>query len=307
MTASSSLSTNAALIRKLSIMALCINATLSLLKIFGGIIGSSQAVAADGVHSLSDCVTDIILIVGVKYWSKPPDDNHPYGHKRIETIISIIVGLSLSAAAIGLGYNAIATFHLPPESPPTLLALGVAVLSIVVKETLYRYTIRTATHIRSTALKANAWHQRSDALSSIPVALAVIAVWLFPQYHFVDNIGAVVVSGFILHAAWQIIRPNLGQLADASASPETVDAIKHTAMQVDGVEEVHAIRTRVVGADIIVDLHVQVDETLSIGEGHNIGGAVKAMLKSSNDAIDDVLVHIEPYDAEHTTNRQKYS
>lgn len=288
-------STNATTIRSLSIIALVTNAMLSLFKILGGYWGSSQAVVADGIHSLSDCVTDIILIVGVKYWTKPPDDNHPYGHKRIETIISIVVGLALGSAAIGLGYNAITTFLAPPNSPPTLLALVTALVSIGVKETLYQYSVRIAKKIRSSALTANAWHQRSDALSSIPVALAIIAVWVFPQYHFIDNIGALLVSGFILWAAWKIVRPNVGQLADESAAQETVATINRTSRGVQGVEDVHAIRTRTVGADIFVDLHVLVNKSLTIDEGHDIAKNVKHTLMNADNSIADVLVHIEPH------------
>lgn len=281
--------------RRLSVLALCINATLSLLKIIAGHFGSSQAVAADGVHSLSDCATDIILIIGVKYWSKPPDENHPYGHKRIETIISIVVGLALVAAAVGLGANAVSTFNAPPDSPPTMVAFAAALVSIFVKELLYQHTVKVGKKIKSNALQANAWHQRSDALSSVPVALSVVAVWVFPGFNFIDNVGAILVSMFILHAAWQIVRPNLGQLADESASKETVEQIEFIARGVAGVEDIHALRTRRVGADVFVDLHVLVDKSMTIEQGHTIAGVVKQTLKESNDTIEDVLVHIEPH------------
>jgi cation diffusion facilitator family transporter len=286
------------IIRTLTVLGLVVNLILSALKIAAGTLGASQAVAADGFHSLSDCVTDIIVLIGVKYWSMPPDANHPYGHQRIETVVSIVVGLALAATAVGLGYNAVLSLFSPPGAPPDVIAFVAAIVSIVTKEVLYQYTIRSAQKIRSGALKANAWHHRSDAFSSIPVAVAVIGIWIFPQFQFMDGIAAIAVSLFILHTAWKIVRPNLGQLTDEAADKEIVIQIETVSREVAGVEDVHAIRSRFVGADVFVDLHIQVNASLTIGQGHDIAREVKQALKSSNDTISDVLVHIEPLQQE---------
>jgi cation diffusion facilitator family transporter len=285
---------NRAVVRTLTLLGLVVNLILSALKIAAGTFGASQAVTADGFHSLSDCVTDIIVLVGVKYWSMPPDANHPYGHQRIETVVSIVVGLALAATAVALGFNAVMSLFAPPAPEPDVIAFIAALVSIVTKEALYQYTVRSAKKIRSSALKANAWHHRSDAFSSIPVAAAVIAIWIFPQFQFMDSIAAIAVSVFILHTAWKIVRPNLGQLTDEAAGREIVTRIETVSKKVPGVEDVHAIRTRVVGADIFVDLHIQVNSSLTIGQGHDIAREVKQALKACNDSIGDVLVHIEP-------------
>ncbi|MBN2525763.1 MAG: cation transporter [Deltaproteobacteria bacterium] len=282
-------------IRRLTFVGLLVNISLSVLKVLAGFFGSSQAVVADGFHSLSDCATDIIVIIGVKYWSLPPDSNHPYGHQRIETIVSIVVGLALAATAVALGYNAIRSMTQTPAPPPDLIAFVAALISIVVKEALYRYTVKAGNKIKSSALKANAWHHRSDAFSSIPVAVALVAVWIFPQYRFIDGIAAAIVSVFILHSAWQIIRSNVGQLADEAVDEQIVVHIETITRGIPGVQDVHAIRTRSVGADIFVDLHVLVHRKLTIDAGHDIARDVKRSLIASNNSISDVLVHIEPH------------
>ena len=282
-------------IRQVSILGLVVNLFLSGLKITAGFLAASQAVVADGFHSLSDCITDIIVIVGVKYWSMPPDENHPYGHQRIETIISVVVGLALAVTAIALGYDAALSLTSPRREVPGILALVAAVFSIIFKEALFQYTVRIGKKIRSTALEANAWHHRSDAFSSIPVAIAVVAVWLFPRFYFFDSIAAILVSLFILHTAWKIVRPNLGQLTDEAAEAQIIAQIETISRDVPGVEDVHAIRTRNAGSDVFVDLHVLVKQHLTIHEGHEIAAKVKHTLLDANNSIKDVLVHIEPH------------
>ncbi|MBN2717101.1 MAG: cation transporter [Deltaproteobacteria bacterium] len=282
-------------VRQVSIIGLVLNLFLSGLKILAGLIGASQAVVADGFHSLSDCITDIIVIIGVKYWSMPPDENHPYGHQRIETIVSIVVGLALAATAVSLGYKAAVSISQTPASQPGVIALVAALFSIGFKEALYQYTVRVGKKIRSSALEANAWHHRSDAFSSIPVAIAVVAIWIFPQFRFIDSIAAILVSLFILHTAWKIVRPNIAQLTDEAAAAQIIAQIESVSRQVPGVEDIHAIRTRNAGADVFVDLHVLVKKHLTIDEGHNIARNVKRSLIAANDCIRDVLVHIEPH------------
>lgn len=278
---------------------LIVNVLLAGVKFAAGILGSSQAVVADAVHSLSDTGTDIVILVGVQYWTKPPDDGHPHGHRRIETMIVSGLGLTLGAVAIGIGYNAIATLHEGHSSPPGWIAFGAAVGSVLAKEILYRWTAATGRRLRSSALIANAWHHRTDSLSSVPAALAVLGARIYPDLAFLDHIGALLVSVFILQAAWEIARPALTKLSDAGA-PEAerlrMDAIVR---DVDRVRDVHAIRTRYIGCNALgVDLHVLVDASLSVREGHDVASAVRnALIDKAPDVI-DVVVHIEPYPPE---------
>ena len=220
--------TNESEIKKVTFIGLVLNLLLSALKITAGFYGKSQAVIADGVHSISDCVTDIAVIVGSTYWTAPPDETHPYGHRRIETAITVFIGIALAAVGTGIGWNAVTTF-MDEDDPPRLIAFFAAVSSIIVKELLYQWTVRTGKKIRSSAVIANAWHHRSDAISSIPASLAVIISIFMPGYSFIDNIGAIIVCLFILHAAFKISWPALKELTDAGAGEQMCISIENIA------------------------------------------------------------------------------
>jgi len=282
-------------VRRVTLTGLAINVLLSALKLGAGIVGNSQAVVADAVHSLTDTVTDVAVLVGVRFWSRPPDECHPHGHRRIEFLVTIFIGLLLAAVGLGLVYNALDTLHEPHRSPPGPIAFFAAILSIFTKELLYRWTISVGLEIRSTALIANAWHHRSDALSSVPAALAVAGAALLPGLAILDHLGAIVVSIFILQAAWKIVRPSLEQLIDRGAPEEIRRGIEQLARATPGVQEVHAIRTRHIGSGIEVDLHVLVDPELTVEEGHEISEEVKRRLIDYVSDVVDVVVHLEPY------------
>jgi len=289
---------NQAQVNRVTWVGMLINIGLAVVKLVCGVYGHSQALVADAVHSFSDCATDIMILVGVRYWSKPPDEHHPHGHRRIETLVTILIGLSLAAVAVGLGWEALSDIKTRHDQHPGPLALLAAALSIIVKELLFRWTVKIGHRSGSPAVIANAWHHRSDALSSLPVLVAVGASWLFPAWTFLDHIGAVVVSLFILHAAWQIVTPALSELMDAGASDRVRREIHDLAMSVEGVCEVHEIRTRYLGGGLQVDLHVLVDGDMSVRDGHEIGARVKRLLLRDGPDIVDVLAHLEPYDAE---------
>ena len=276
-------------------LGLLCNLALAAAKAAAGILGHSQAVLADALHSLTDAVTDIAVILGVRYWSAPADEDHPHGHGRIETLITVVIGLAVGAVAVGMGAQAIRGLRHDPGTVPTGIALAVAMISIVVKEVLYRWTARVGREVRSPALEANAWHHRSDAISSIPAALAVTVALIDPEWAVVDRVGAVVVCLLILQAAWRILRPAIDQLIDAGAPASDRRRIEELALQVDGVEAAHAVRTRYVGADLAVDLHVEVDGGLSVGQGHIIALAVKRKLIDEGPDVTDALVQIEPH------------
>ena len=272
-----------------------VNLFLAFFKLCAGYAGHSQAVIADGVHSLSDVSTDLAVLFGVKFWSSPPDENHQYGHHRIEDLVTALIGMVLIATAIGIGYKSISTINDPTQQPGTV-ALFAAVLSIILKEFLYRWTIRVGKKIKSSSVIANAWHHRSDAFSSIPVVISVSAALINPKWAFIDHIGALIVSFFIFKVAWNIIRSAVFELTDRSATQIDRNKIHSIAVQVNGVRSVHAIRSRRLGSGLYVDLHIQVDGNLPVREGHDISEEVKRNLVATGPNVLDVVVHIEPFD-----------
>jgi cation diffusion facilitator family transporter len=283
-------------VRRITWIGLGINLILSGLKLVAGIIGNSQAIVADAVHSLSDSTTDIAVLVGVSYWSKPPDRGHPHGHGRIETLVTTGIGVALGAVAAGIAYNAVTSISQHHPRPPGLIALGAALLSIVSKEALYRWTVAVGRRIESSAVVANAWHHRSDAFSSMPVLLAVAGVRIHPGWYFLDHLGAVVVSVFIFRTGVMVAWPALRELVDAAAPARDLENIRRIAQGTEGVREVHAIRTRSSGGKFQVDLHVLVDGDMSVRRGHDVAEEVERRLVSGGPHLTDVVVHIEPYE-----------
>ncbi len=275
---------------------MAVNAVLSAGKIAAGVAGGSQVVVADGVHSISDMTTDVALLVGARYWSAPPDEDHPHGHSRIETIITAFIGMTLLWVAVGIGYHAISTMREVSPRAPGMIALLATLVSIVSKETLYQWTLRVGRRTASSAVIANAWHHRSDAISSVPAAIAVAGAHFLPGWIFLDHVGAVIVSIFILQAAWNITWPALRQLSDSGASPEIRKKIERLCLDTEGVLSVHKCRTRQLGSGLQVDIHLQVKSDITVREGHDIAGAVKQVLLSKGPGIVDVLTHVEPYE-----------
>ncbi|TFG90562.1 MAG: cation transporter, partial [Syntrophobacterales bacterium] len=265
-------------IKRVTWIGLFINIALAALKFIVGFLGASQAVIADAVHSLSDMVTDFSVVLGVRYWSAPPDEDHPYGHRKIEAIITVLIGAALVIVALGLGYKALSSIREVHIRQTAWIAITGPVLSIILKEILYRWTVIVGTRVKSTAVIANAWHHRSDALSSVPAVIAVTASTMNPDWAFIDHVGALIISVFILKVSWDIMSPSLSELADRGASLKDCDQIEKIAMDVDGVRGVHAIRTRKCGESLFVDLHVVVDPEISVRAGHNISEDVKEEL-----------------------------
>lgn len=283
-------------IRRVTIVGMAANVGLAVLKILAGVYANSQAVVADGVHSLSDLVTDAVVLIGVKYWNAPADDKHPHGHRRIETMITVGIGLSLTLVAFEMGYEALNSMRgNGAVSPPGWAAFWAAIASILVKEVLYRWTSVVGNRVKSSAVVANAWHHRSDALSSIPAAGAVCIAALYPEWVFVDSVGAILVSLLVLQAAWKIAKPAILQLLDHGAPPEVVENIRQLAEGTTGVEGAHAIRTRYQGNALQVDLHVLVDPDITVRDGHTIAEKVNVRLRELGPDVQDVVVHVEPF------------
>ena len=281
-------------INKVTWIGVAINVFLSAIKFVVGYIGGSQAVIADAVHSLSDLATDFAVIVGVKFWSAPPDEDHHYGHYRIEALITALIGIILGFVAIGIGYKAIITIKEHHLGITTWIAVVGPVLSIFIKEILYRWTVIVGKKVRSKSVIANAWHHRSDAISSIPALVAVMVSTINPAWGFVDHIGAIIVSVFIFKVSWDITTPALLELTDQGASKNDHMLIKQIALGVEGVEDVHKIRTRKIGQNIFVDLHVLVTPEITVRDGHAISENVKHELLKKGPDILDAVIHLEP-------------
>lgn len=283
-------------IRQVTVAGLVINLILTTIKITAGILGNSQSVVADGIHSLSDSATDVAVLVGLKYWNQPPDSCHPYGHRRIETMVTVLIGIALALAGIFLGKEAVEKFRTGGYVVPAAVTLTVAIISVVTKELLFRWTYRVGERLKSPAMKANAWHHRTDSFSSIAVALAIGMALIDPKWALLDPVAALAVGAFILQAAYKIATPALRELADAGADEKDLKKIEQIVLRVEGVKSVHALRSRFHGAGLQVDLHIQIDGGLSVREGHVISGKAKRHLIEEGPDIVDVLVHIEPAD-----------
>ena len=277
-----------------TVVGMTLNIVLSIAKAAGGVLFHSQALLADAVHSLSDLVTDLAVIFGVKYWSAPPDRQHPYGHGRIETLVSAFIGIALAAVAVGLAWDAIGTIRHGSEHGPAGFAFAIAVFSIISKEVLFRWTRAKARQVHSSAMEANAWHHRSDALSSIPASIAIAVAYFFPKLSFVDPVGAILVSFFVLYAAWTIVRPTLQELSEAGVSQEDQAKIYRMATSLPGILGAHALRTRNAGGAIWADIHIIVDPDMTVREGHEISHQVRDLPVNSDLNIVDVVVHLEP-------------
>ena len=284
-------------VRQVTWIGLLINITLACIKFAAGYFGRSQALIADAIHSLTDTTTDFAVIAGSHFWSRPPDESHPYGHRRLETLITVFIGLMLVAAGIGIGWDAVSTLREKDSTPPGWIALLAASVSILTKEILYRWTAMTSKKIKSPALAANAWHHRTDAISSIPVLIAVGGALIFPSWSFLDLVGAIVVSIFIMHAAMKIIWPGISELIDAGAPEDVQKKITDIACNNQGVLEVHKVRSRYISTSILVDMHIVVEGSISVRDGHAIADEVEIKIIDNIPNVLGVVVHVDPSDA----------
>lgn len=279
---------------RITVAGLILNVFLSCSKLAGGILSNSHALIADGVHSLSDCVTDVTIIIGAKYWTKPSDANHPHGHARIETIVSGFIGGFIILTGLYIAWQSFCAIMNPAENPPGWPAFAVAVVAILSKGILSRWTLKTGRKLKSPALAANAMHQRSDAISSIPVAIVVLTARLNSSLIVLDGIGGVIVSIFILKLGIGIIRPVLWQLTDTAAPPEIINELRRIALSVPGVEDVHNLRTRYQGEGIQADMHIVVDGQMPLAEAFSILKKVEWNLYHIGPGVIDVMVRLEP-------------
>jgi cation diffusion facilitator family transporter len=284
-------------VRKVTLIGSAVDFLLGVAKILVGWLAHSQALIADGLHSLSDLATDIVVLYAAKHAHREADEDHPYGHGRIETLATVGLGITLIAVAFGIGYDATRRMNEPDLLlAPGMLALAVAFVSVIAKEIIYQYTRNAALKLRSNMLMANAWHSRSDAISSIVVVIGVGGAMM--GYSYLDAVAAIAVAVMIAKIGFDLVRASTKELIDTALEPEVVDAIRKEISKVDGVRALHMLRSRRSGGDALVDLHVQVDPCISVSEGHQIGDTVRRRLMDRVDEVTDVTVHIDPEDDE---------
>jgi cation diffusion facilitator family transporter len=280
--------------RNITLIGALVNAVLISLKLLAGVFGKSNALIADGVHSISDLFTDVVVLMGIWRGRRPADEDHPFGHGRIETMSTALVGLSLMATALYLGSQAVMDIYFRHESHPNILAIIGAGVSIVIKEGLFRYTLRTGRRMKSQLVVANAWHHRSDALSSVAVLAGVTLAQIKPSWHIFDSFAALLVSFFIIKVGLEILGETYRELSDAAPDPETLDSIRQCALDVAGVMDAHDLRVRTSGGMHQIEIHIVVDAQLTVAKGHRIAKTVEDCMINDIDDVGRAIVHVDP-------------
>ncbi|MDB2117976.1 MULTISPECIES: cation diffusion facilitator family transporter [Clostridium] len=268
------------------------NFILAFIKILIGFIARSTAMLADGMHSLSDVVTTIGVIIGLKLSHKEADKSHPYGHERIESITSLFLSTVLFLVAISIGYSGIIKIINHNYVTPGFSAIIAAITSIIVKELMYWYTIKYANEINSPSLKADAWHHRSDALSSIGALIGIAGARM--GYPFLDPLVAIIIALVIIKVAFDICKQSIAQLIDEAASEDDVQVIIDKINSIDGIYEIKNLKTRQHSNRLYVDVDISVDATLTVEEGHNIASYVHNLIEEDS-RIKHCMVHVNPY------------
>jgi cation diffusion facilitator family transporter len=274
------------------------NLLISIAKFLAGVIGHSSAMISDAIHSASDVFSTIVVMIGVKIGGKESDKNHQYGHERLESVASLILALTLAVTGCGIGYGGLKTIIAGSEGAsiqvPTALPLAAAILSIVAKEGMYWYTMRAAVQINSGALKADAWHHRSDALSSVGSLVGIGGAML--GYPILDPIASVVICVFILKAAFDIFRDAIGKMTDEACDDCMVEAMKALVVRQQGVLALDDIKTRMFGNKAYVDIEIAVDGNLLLKEAHNIAEKVHDEVEHNFPEVKHCMVHVNPYE-----------
>jgi cation diffusion facilitator family transporter len=276
-----------------------VNLLLVGVKFVAGIAGHSAAMISDAVHSLSDFVTDIVVLVFVRISAQPQDEGHDYGHGKFETMATLLIGLALAAAAIGIvvsGAGKLAAWLQGEDLPsPGKLALWAALLSILAKEVLYQYTRIKGQKLDSPALEANAWHHRSDALSSVGAAIGIGgAILLGNRWTVLDPLASIVVGLMLVKVAWDLLGPSFRELTDSSLPKETEAEMLEIIRGIDGVQDPHNLRTRRVGNRIVAEVHIRLDGSQSLSEAHEKATEVERRIKARFGQQSHIVVHMEP-------------
>lgn len=284
---------------KVTVNGMIANIVLTIFKFAAGILGNSSAMIADAVHSLSDFITDIVVIVGLKVAGKPADYNHQYGHGKIETLCAAFVGIVLFIIGLEILLSGLEKIFIVANGgsleQPGIIAFIAAVFSILIKELLYRYTLNYARKMRSDAMEANAWHHRSDAFSSVGTMLGIGgAIALGGKWVILDPIAAVILSFFIFKVALKITYKSVNELTEAALEKDVIDDIQHIIVSTEGVKDFHELKTRKVGNTIATDVHIQVDRELSLIEAHDICTEIENRLREKYGQETILYIHCEP-------------
>lgn len=275
---------------------LAVNLVLASVKLVAGILGHSHALVADAVESFADVFSSIIVWRGLVVAAAPADEDHPYGHGKAEPIAAAIVAVMLLGAALWIGVRSFQEIAAPHQSPAPF-TLVVLVLVVVVKESLFRFVRSEGSAVDSSAVRADAWHHRSDAVTSVAAGIGISVSLIGGEgYAAADDVAAVVAAFIIAFNGWLLLRPALNELMDASPSREIIDQIRESAAQTPGVEGVEKCYVRKVGYQYFVDMHVEVDPQMSVLRSHEIAHNVKDKVRAQFPTVEDVLVHIEPKD-----------
>lgn len=282
--------------KKITLISVIVNFLLGLVKIIGGYLFHSHALIADGFHSFSDLLTDAMVLFASKYGSLDADKNHPYGHQRIETAATLFLAMLLIIAGAGIAWDAIDELIKADAVKPGWLALPIILLSIFANEALFHYTHLVGKRIQSELLITNAWHHRSDAASSIVVLIGVVG-GLF-GWIYLDAIAAIIVGLLIIKMGWDYAWNSVKELVDTAAEPQMLQQIKHIIEGINGVDRMHQLRTRLMGGDVFIDVHILVAPKISVSEGHYIAQHVHQALVRQIERVKDVTVHVDPEDDE---------
>lgn len=286
-------------IAKVTLAGSVVNLLLVGLKAVAGVAGHSAAMVSDAVHSLSDFVTDIVVLVFVRVSARPQDQGHDYGHGKFETLATLLIGLALAAAAVGIvvsGATKLARWLQGEELPsPGSIALWAALISIGVKEILFQYTRAEGKKLNSKALEANAWHHRSDALSSIGAAIGIGgAILLGQRWTVLDPLASIVVGAMLVKVAWDLLGPSFGELTDSSLPADTENEMLEVIRSVPGVEDPHNLRTRRIGNRIAAEVHIRLDGSQSLKQAHEKASEVEKRFKARFGEQSHIIVHMEP-------------
>lgn len=273
-------------------VSVAVNLLLTLAQIVVGVLAASQALVADGIHSLSDLIADFVVLLALRHSRKAPDNDHHYGHQRYENAASLVLGVLLLVVGMGMLWSVWGKLSHPEQiAPGSVLALGIAVLALVAKEGLFRYMLAVAQRVRSSMLVANAWHARSDAASSLVVAVGIGGnLWGFP---LLDPIAALVVGLMVGKMGWEFVWDALHDLTDRAASEAETQAIKQEILATPGVQGVHDLRTRKTGDMILVDVHLEIQGDMTVREGHAIAESVHERVMTRHPVL-NVLTHVDP-------------
>lgn len=286
-------------IYKVTIIGSIVNFLLLVFKFIAGVVGHSAAMVADAVHSLSDFVTDIVVIVFVRISGKPQDESHDYGHGKYETLATAIIGVVLMGVGIGILVNSVTgivdAFNGKELEAPGMLALVAAAVSIIFKEVLYQYTVFKGKELGSKVVVANAWHHRSDAFSSIGTLIGIAgAIFLGEKWRVLDPIAAFIVSVFIIKVAVDLIKPCIDELLEKSLSKEVEERILIIITAFPEIDSPHHLRTRRIGNNIAIEIHIRMDGAMSLTDAHDITKKIEAAIKNEFGAATHIGIHMEP-------------